>query len=382
MTGLRQPVRVCLLTSWHPIEYSRFFDREAVSLSNAGYDVTLVGLGDVDSDQRSRGVRLIALTPSRGARKLRLLKRLADVAFGLRSDVYQCLDPWTLAIGLLVQFRRPSVRIVYEASEWFPQMYLDRPDLTRIARRTGWLAVTMLEWVACRRARLIIETNRTRSGRFQAGGRQPVIVPNYPPLELLPDSTAQRGPAFAWTGLMSRPRGFDRLLEAMVDVRREYPEVRLAVAGEFDPHDDIGPWAHDFITRNQLAGNVDLLGTLPYARTMAMLRGCAAGVILLQPGRGNDYTGQPNKLFEFMGAGLAVIASDFPEIAPVVRESNCGWLVDPTDTKAIATAMKTCLAGPKTCAARGAAGRAAVFRQYGWSQAETALLSGYRGLYS
>lgn len=370
------------MTSWHPTEYSRFLDREAISLSKAGYDVTLVGLGNADSDRHVQGIRAIALRPQRGLGKLQLLLRLARVAFDLRCEVYQCLDPWTLAIGLLIQLVRPHVRVVYESSEWFPQMYLDRTDLPRPARRLAWLLVELLERIACRRARLILETNETRCARFVACGRRPVIVPNYPPLDLLRVPSKLRGPLIAWTGLISRPRGFDRLLEAMVEVGREYPQAQLLVAGEFDPRSDIERWTREFIQRNRMAANVQLLGTLPYARTLEMLQRCVVGVILLQPERGNDYTGQPNKLFEFMGAGLAVIASDFPEISPVVLEHDCGWLVDPTDARAIAAALKVALADSEACAARGAAGRAAVLKQYSWSQAEAALLFGYHEIFS
>lgn len=370
------------MTSWHQTEYSRFFDREATSLAKAGYDVTLVGLGSADSDRRVQGIRVIALRPRRGMGKPRLLYRLARIALDLRCDIYQCLDPWTLAIGLLIRQASPRVQLVYESSEWFPQMYLDRADLPRPVRRLAWLAVELLERTACRRARLILETNETRSARFEARARRPVIVANYPPLNLFPSSRGERGPLIAWTGLMSRPRGFDRLLEAMVEVCREHTRAQLLVAGEFDPRDDIESWSREYIRRNRMDANVVLLGTLPYAGTMEMLQRCVVGVILLQPGRGNDYTGQPNKLFEFMGAGLAVVASDFPEIAPVVREHDCGWLVDPTDAPAIVGAINSALADPDACATRGAAGRAAVLDRYNWSRAEDALLSAYRGLLS
>jgi hypothetical protein len=197
---------------------------------------------------------------------------------------------------------------------------------------------------------------------------------------MLPEPLAERRPWFVWTGLVSRPRGFDRLLEALVPVARRFPETRLRVIGEFDPRDDIEARSRRFVQVQGIETNVQFLGSLSYPAMFDALRPCLAGLILFQPERGNDYTGQPNKLFEFMGSGLAVIASDFPEIGPVVREAGSGWLVDPRSPDAIAAALNSALSEPDSCRARGEAGRRAVLSRYHWGIAERALLDLYAGL--
>jgi glycosyltransferase involved in cell wall biosynthesis len=377
LTQARQPVRVCLMTTSHPVRYSRFFDREAVSLARAGFDVRLIGVGSTAESVTERGVRLVSV-PRQG--KLGLIAEVARVAGRESCDVYQCLDPWTLRSGLGLKRGRPEVKLVYESSEWFPRMWLDRADKPMPVRWLGWLAVTQLERAACRHADAVIETNLTRAGRFVRRGVEPVLVPNFPPLDMLPAPAVERNPWLAWTGLVSRPRGFDKLLQALVPAARRFPELRLRVIGEFDPRSDIEHWARSFIADQGIAPNVEFLGSLPYGRMFDELRRCMAGVILFQPGRGNDYTGQPNKLFEFMGSGLAVVASGFPEIAPVVLDADCGWLVDPQNPEAIASALMGALSDPNQCRARGEAGRRAVLARYHWGTAEQVLLGLYRRL--
>jgi glycosyltransferase involved in cell wall biosynthesis len=372
-----QPLRVCLSTTSHPARYSRFLDREAASLARAGYDVRIVGLGETDQARSESGVRLV----TRARRpKPELIRTIARAAAEESCDIYQCLDPWTLRAGLALKRRRPEIKVVYESSEWFPRMRLDRKDQSLAVRWLGWLAVTRLESRACRDAAAVIETNLTRAARFRKQGCIPVLVPNYPPLDLLPEPIPERKPWFAWTGLVSRPRGFDRLLEALVPVARRFPEVKLRVIGGFDPRDDIEAGTREFLRNNRIEGNLEFLGSLPYAAMFEALRPCVAGLILLQPERGNDYTGQPNKLFEFMGSGLAVIASDFPEIGPVVRDAGSGWLVDPKNPESIAAALSEALSDPGRCRTRGEAGRKAVLARYHWGIAEKALLDLYAGL--
>ena len=377
MNQAGQPLRVCLMTTSHPVRYSRFFDREAVSLARAGYDVRVIGIGSRDETQSESGVGLISIT-RRSKRQL-----IADVARAAEQescDIYQCLDPWTLWTGLRLKRRSTGTKLVYESSEWFPRMWLDRRDKPLPLRWLGWLEVTHSESAACRDADAIIETNATRAARFTRRGCIPVLVPNYPPLDLLPEPSPEREPWFAWTGLVSRPRGFDRLLQALVPVARRFPKVKLRVIGEFDPRDDIETRSREFIRTQGIEAHVEFLGSLSYQAMFDALRPCLAGLILFQPERGNDYTGQPNKLFEFMGSGLAVIASDFPEIGPVIREAGSGWLVDPKQPESIAAAMTEALSDPDSCRARGEAGRKAVLARYHWGIAEKALLDLYAGL--
>ena len=365
------------MTTSHPVRYSRFLDREAVSLARAGFDVRIIGVGPQDETRSESGVKLISKARRN---KPQLIAEVAREAERECCDIYQCLDPWTLRAGLGLRRGRPRTKLVYESSEWFPRMWLGRKDQPLPVRWLAWMEVTRLESAACRNADAIIETNQTRAGRFLRRGRTPVLVPNYPPLSMLPEPSGERKPWLAWTGLVSRPRGFDRLLAALVPVARRFPETRLRVIGGFDPRSDIETWARDFIRAQGIESNVEFLGSLPYQAMFDALRPCLAGLILFQPERGNDYTGQPNKLFEFMGSGLAVIASDFPEIAPAVLDAGSGWLVDPRSPDAIAAAMSAALADPAACRMRGEAGRRAVVERYHWGIAERALLDLYARL--
>jgi glycosyltransferase involved in cell wall biosynthesis len=261
-------------------------------------------------------------------------------------------------------------------------MFLDRSEMPAPARHALSLWVTLLERDACRRADAILETNATRAERFRQQGRCPVLVPNYPPLELLPEPAEEREPCIVYTGLVSPHRGFEKLLEALALVKVEHPSVRLRVIGGFETRDGYEERVSDMVSRRELVASVEFTGPLPYQEMFGRLRSCLAGVVLLQPGRGNDYTGLPNKLFEFMGSGLAVVASDFPELARVVRDTGCGWLVDPTRPEKVAQALNRVLAEPAESKRRGRLGREAVRSRFHWGMAEAALLKVYQEMLS
>ena len=60
----------------------------------------------------------------------------------------------------------------------------------------------------------------------------------------------------------------------------------------------------------------------------------------------NHRLNTPTKLFDAMGAGTPVVASDLPGMAPIVRETGCGVLCDPTSPADIARAIREVIDAP------------------------------------
>ena len=91
------------------------------------------------------------------------------------------------------------------------------------------------------------------------------------------------------------------------------------------------------------------------------MAGCAcacAGVVVLHHATICDLLSV--KMFEYLAAGLPVIASDFPLWVELFSEFKCGLNVDPHDPKAIAPAMDWMLANPEKASPWGSAACVAV----------------------
>jgi glycosyltransferase involved in cell wall biosynthesis len=123
---------------------------------------------------------------------------------------------------------------------------------------------------------------------------------------------------------------------------------------------------------SRLAGRVHIL---PAVRPDELLDWVAATDVVampIQPTTLNHRLTTPNKLFEAMAAGIPVVASDLPGMAPIVRETGCGLVVDPTDPAAIAAACREILdGGTESVLAWRTRALAAAHATYNWeNQAE------------
>jgi len=97
--------------------------------------------------------------------------------------------------------------------------------------------------------------------------------------------------------------------------------ARLAIVGAWDP-----PELAESLSTMPGWDRVDSLGMLDRPRLAEILKTARAGLVLLHP-EPNYLTALPVKLFEYMCAGIPVIASDLPGCRDIVSSAKCGLLV-------------------------------------------------------
>ena len=128
---------------------------------------------------------------------------------------------------------------------------------------------------------------------------------------------------------------------------------------------------------------VEYLGVLPPERVSEVYQRADVGLVLL------DYS--PNvgyhkgtlgvlKLFEYMMAGIPVVATDFELWKEIVEGEDCGSCVNPHDVQAIAKAVNYLIDNPDRARQMGENGRKAVRNKYNWATQEQALYSLYDSL--
>ena len=121
---------------------------------------------------------------------------------------------------------------------------------------------------------------------------------------------------------------------------------------------------------------VKFIGRISRKEVNDLYGSARAGIVIYQPAE-NHYEAQPVKMFEYMAAGLPVIASNFPLWKKIIEETGCGICVDPKDPKAVRKACLELLNNPQKGQEMGKKGRQAVILKYSWNSEEKKLLDLY-----
>ncbi len=367
--------RIVHLTSVHSALDQRIFHKECRSLARAGYEV--VELGNYASTDTIDGVKLQGLGES-SSRLQRMTVKLGAIcrgAFRSDGDAYHIHDPELLMVGLIL--RAAGKRVVYDIHEDLPRTVLSKTYIAKPIRVPLMWVVELVENAAARYMSGLVAATPAIAKRFCAKNNNTVVVNNYPVLDdFLPPMISKwesRSPAVAYIGGITEARGIHEMLAAM-DLLPKNLGAKLQLAGWF-----FDPGLQTELAASSHWQHIRWHGELDRNGTASLLKEVRAGLVILHPEE-SFVASQPVKLFEYMAAGIPVIASDFPLWRKIVEEAGCGLLVNPFDTRAIATAIEHLITAPGEAEAMGQRGRKAVEGHFSWANEEKTLLSFYASL--
>src|SRR5438132_1690306 len=367
--------KVVHLTSVHTAFDVRVFHKEGKSLARSGKNVVLIAPHPSDKVVDSVEVKGIRSSGGRFVRMTRTAWRLYREALRQNGDVYHFHDPELIPLGLLLKARGNTV--VYDLHEDVPSDILHKDYIPRRLRRPLMWCVRKLEDAACRRFSGLVAATPTIARRFYSINPNTVVVHNFPMLDEIAPNVAlpwsERNAAVAYIGSISERRGIRKVLKALALLPSDSP-AQMMLAGPFSPGglltelERLPGWAR-----------VQYLGVLDRPSVANLLSRVRLGLMVLQP-EPNFVNAMPIKLFEYMAAGIPVIASDFPLWRQIIEEAGCGLLVDPQDPQAIARAMEYLLTHDAEAEAMGRRGRQAACEFYNWDSEERVLLEFYSKL--
>lgn len=363
-------------------------EKEARSLGEVGYRVTVVAEGGdgLPATEERDGYRIVRLArPASRVRGLRLLlhlRSLERLLLRTRPDILHAHDSDAL-IPVSRAAARLGVPFVLDAHE----LWLGREPRGRsgLYRRLFAAFYMLVERRHVPRAAAHITVSAPIADyleqRYRVG---PVaVVPNYPRLEAPRAAIVLRhvpggeripagAPLVLHVGSAMSGRGVEQLLDAMRDVLGAH----LVLLGP-------GPAAKDLLARAAHIGVGERVHALEAVATddvVAAASTATIGVAPIVPNSPNNAASMPNKLFEYLAAGLPVVVSDLPQLRAVVEEADAGVAVDTRNRGAFAAALREMLADPANIERRGRNARRAVEERLNWGVAAEALLAVYRRL--
>lgn len=202
-----------------------------------------------------------------------------------------------------------------------------------------------------------------------------VDVNNYPIIEELSTNIVweSRKSQVCYVGVIAKIRGNLENVQAMSYVN---PDTSFKLAGmiyESGFYEDLK--ADENWDRVNFVGKLDRIGV------KALLEESKIGLVTLHP-TVNYIDALPVKMFEYMLAGIPVIASNFQILEDIVSKEKCGLCVNPLDAKAIGSAIEYLATHDEEANQMGKNGKKAILKYYNWRNEEKKLFAVYEKLLS
>jgi glycosyltransferase involved in cell wall biosynthesis len=254
----------------------------------------------------------------------------------IRTDLMISNDLDTLPAVYWVS-RIKRAKMVYDSHEYFTEVpeLVDRPNVKRIWER--------IESRIFPKLKTVYTVNQSIAEIYQNKyGISVGVIKNLPPATRpdpkpgkLPELFVSR-PFLIYQGAVNIGRGLEQLVDAMEFL----PEYGLVIAGQGDIRSDL----ISRVDRLGLANRIFLPGMVPFENLAWYTRRAVLGISIEQDIGLNYHYALPNKLFDYMQAGLPVLASDLPEISRVVSEVDFGRIISHFEPSYIASEIKGMLA--------------------------------------
>ena len=365
---------IAVLTTVHPRTDVRILVKQVSTLASRLDTQVTFYVQDGQGNQRDpeRHIDVVDTGPLRGGRLTRMTKgawRMYRTVRPTRPRIAHFHDPELIPVGVLLKLS--GIKVIYDVHEDLPRQIMGKYWINPILRRTVAVLAEAMEWIAARTFDGLVTATPTISARFPAD--KTITVQNFPLYSefcsQIERAYCDRPLHFAYIGALGRLRGSKEMVEAVNEL--SMGPVKLEIAGKFFNLSDereahsLNGWKH-----------VRFYGWADRVAVGEILSRARAGLVTLHP-TSSYRDAYPVKMFEYMAAGLPVIASDFPLWRSIVEGANCGLLVDPLNPKEIAQAMQWILDHPNEAEEMGRRGRQAVRETYSWESEADKLLQFY-----
>jgi glycosyltransferase involved in cell wall biosynthesis len=375
----------------HDVTYDSRVKREAKALSQAGYKVKIFDFGDGQAPQHKSlngvevsriRIRTRNLLPKntffRGVKYLEYLWTACCQAVRERADVYHAHDLYPLVPAFLGA-RLRGAKVVYDAHELWTEQGGTSNLVAKIWRKIECFLLPRVDAV------LTVNEYIAEVLHVEYGAKEkPIVVMNCQPranpgqtlelAEFLKHKGIQGKRIALYQGALKPGRGLSQLVRAFEFLE---DDIVLVLMGDGTLKQELSVLVRQLGLETRVWFHPLVLPDVLLAYTAS----ADLGVVIYENICRNNYLCSPNKLFEYLAAGIPIAMCDFPVLRRLLQKYEVGRTFDPSSPKSIASAIRFCLADPARYERMRVNTQQAML-QYNWENEAAKLLDVYRGLAS
>ena len=359
------------LASVHNRTDNRVFYKQCVDLAASGFNVRLV-VADGKGNAVCQNVSILDFSycslKSRLFRLFFVSPIVVIKALKLRGDLYHIHDPELLFYFILfAPFFSPK-KLVFDMHENLSEQVKSKPWIPSFLRPTLSASIKLYENIVFRYVPVIFAEDSYSKSFPNVMNYETVL--NFPKSSWA-ENTASRAkakeePIIGYVGRIGVDRGADILLASVVAINKSGRRLRLVLLGNV-PEDVCDNPGFNYLKVNSL---LDTPGFVDNNRAVEIVQLWDVGFCVLRA-HPNFIESYPTKLFEYMAAGVPVIASDFPLYRELIDETGGGICIEPNSEEQLTHAILRILDTPNSYYPR------LDMDKYGWSGQLSKLINFY-----
>ena len=365
-------IKICHISTLHSREDTRIFNKELQTLSEEfeAYYIVADGQGSstvekvkiVDVGQRS-SLRLV--------RSFVSTNRAFKKAVEIDAFIYHIHDPELFSIG--IKLKKLNKTVIFDSHEDLPEQIITKEYIPKFLRKSVSNFIKKYESRVAHKFDAVVAATPIIQQKFELYGVRAISVCNFPLISGMPEKKAnlfEGDFTLTYVGGISEGRGILTILDVIEEL-----SCKLNLAGKFfNKKIESQVKSHPAWDKH-----VVWHGYIKSSEFSSVLAKSNVGLVLLKPFKSYQEA-LPVKMFEYMNAGIPIIASNFKLWKQIMKESNCGVCVDPNNNYEIISAIKEFICDPRMTSELGANGRNAVLSKYNWNIEKAKLIELYKSL--
>lgn len=322
-------MKICILTNAHHSKDVRLYYKISRTLAKIAQVYLLCPAG---IQQKSVNPYQIVV---KGENSWSTLKHLYNAALKIKPDMVICVEPLTVAVGILLK-KRLKCALLVDVHEFYAQAFGERFrfPLSFIMRGMYRLGENYLN--SFTDAALGVSSEVLAAALPFKYGKPTLVLPNYPvrnvwdynsdiPAEL--QVICNTSFDLIYIGGLTRGRGIFHILQMAALLRKRYPSLKILLVGRFE-----SPEAESEFNAKVIALNLQSLiyyqEWIPAENIGILLKRCKVGLWTYDPRNRRMKRALPLKVLEYLAAGLPVLSTKSTLMKELVEKNRVGILCD------------------------------------------------------
>ncbi|MBC1457149.1 glycosyltransferase family 4 protein [Listeria newyorkensis] len=369
--------KVLIMSSVHLWNDTRVFHKEAVSLANLGYDVTLYAAASNHVYENNiPNLQVITFAPKSKVQRWQIWIKLYSIARNSDAEIVHLHDPELLPLGYILK-KIHRKKVIFDMHEDFPAVLQTRKIGNMSVPKWLLRFISTAEKKMLQKMSAVIYAEKYYKENYETLTVKQLDIYNYPFLQETLEIEKYEIPTLIYAGAIHEIRGFKEMLAVAQLLKKDNYHFQLLIVGKVPERLDA--YAKQFLHENDLADKVKLVGRLDLHELMTFYAKSHIGLAILHP-EANYLRSLPTKVFEYMSVSLPYVLSNFDSYERLVAETKSGYAVNPLVPSEIAAQVKVLLDTPEKQTELGTNGYRQHVANFNWSIEERKLGELYEGL--